>query len=81
MARAVARGVAVLAALVVGLLLAGPAFAGPASTSPGKKTTLAATGLNVTVPVVIGLSLLVVGTAVVAWVALRGGRTGRRRHL
>ena len=38
--------------------------------------TLAATGLDITVPVIIGLTLLAAGTAIVAVVALRGGRPG-----
>jgi hypothetical protein len=40
--------------------------------------TLASTGLDITVPVIIGLATLVVGMALVCWAFLRGPRSSRR---
>ena len=40
---------------------------------------LASTGLDITVPVVIGLVALVLGTVMVGWAFLATGRRGRHR--
>ncbi len=40
---------------------------------------LATTGLNITVPVIIGITTLVLGIAVVAWAFLRTGSTEQQR--
>ena len=41
---------------------------------------LASTGFDITVPVIIGLSTLIVGIGFVSWAFLRGSRAPRRRH-
>ena len=49
---------------------------GPAGTAP---LMLASTGLDITVPVVIGLAVLVLGTMMVGWAFLATGRKGQHR--
>jgi putative NADPH-quinone reductase len=39
---------------------------------------LAKTGLNLTAPIVLGLSILLLGTALVAWAVLHGSGRSRR---
>jgi hypothetical protein len=54
----------------------------PAVTPAGghpEPMALATTGLNITVPVVIGITTLMVGIAVVAWAFLRTGSTEQQR--
>lgn len=79
---------AALTLLVLGLTFAaaGTALAGSADSSgmqpvePGERTiALANTGLNITVPVIVGLSVLVLGIAFVSWAFLRGG-SARHHH-
>jgi len=48
----------------------------PTGTGPEPRV-LASTGLDITVPVIIGLTTLVLGIAVVAWAFLRTGSSGR----
>lgn len=78
---AIALCVSVATALTV-ILLAIPARAGTQDTEhPVVKlhgTILASTGLNVATPVIIGLCLLAVGLAFVAWAFLRGSSARRR---
>jgi amino acid transporter len=50
----------------------------PVSQGARPDLTLASTGLDITVPVIIGLSTLVVGMALVCWAFLRGPRSRRR---
>lgn len=52
----------------------------PLPTSDSAPIELASTGFDITVPVVVGLSTLVVGIAFVSWAFLREARTPRRRH-
>ncbi len=49
----------------------------PTSTDP-EPMALATTGLDITVPVIIGLSMLVLGIAVVSWAFLRTGSADPR---
>ena len=82
--RRLGRPLTVLPVVIAAVLyLAGTALAGPIETPEPtgrpERATLAATGLDVTVPVVIGLALLLLGTAAVAFVALRSGRPSHRR--
>ncbi len=82
--RTLARPLTVVSVVVVTLLwIAGTAVAGPVETPEtgggSERATLAATGLNLTVPVIVGLALLLLGTAAVAFVALRSGRPSHRR--
>ncbi len=83
-----AAGLAVLTLLT--LLLVTPAAAaatadrmsstGPSTVPTGSEPmALATTGLDITVPVVIGLSTLVLGMAVVAWAFLRTGSAQQHR--
>ncbi|GGL84844.1 hypothetical protein [Nakamurella endophytica] len=77
----VAAALAVLAAFVTLLLCAPAAVAGGTETvtpsgsghphHPGPPVALASTGLDITVPVVVGLSTLVAGLVLVAWAFLR----------
>ena len=48
----------------------------PSSGSP-VPAVLATTGLDLTTPIIVGLSILVLGTALVAWAVLRGSRGAR----
>jgi len=47
----------------------------PADTPTGA-VALAHTGLDITVPMMVGLAVLLVGTVLVAWAVLRGSRSG-----
>ncbi|MTD13128.1 hypothetical protein GIS00_04105 [Nakamurella sp. YIM 132087] len=83
--RAVAAAAVLLASLGIWLLAVGPASAetGPVATpvpGPEEGVALAATGFNIMVPVIIGLTTLVVGLALVCWAFLRGGRRPSRHH-
>lgn len=49
-----------------------PAASTDASVAP---VALAHTGLDITVPTIVGLVVLVLGTALVAWAVLRGSRS------
>lgn len=85
-----AAGFAVLSLLAL-LLLTPPAAAATAgrlspvglpntpSAGGGEPMALATTGLDITVPIIIGLSTLVLGIALVAWAFLRTGSGQRHR--
>lgn len=51
------------------------------STSPptGEPLMLASTGLDITVPVLIGLAALLLGTVMIGWAFLATGRRGQQR--
>jgi hypothetical protein len=79
-------GLVVAAATMLSVLLAPVAWAGdqagaaePVTESPAASPTgpvaLAHTGLDITVPMVVGLVVLLAGTALVAWAVLRGSRS------
>lgn len=74
-------------AVLVSLLMVPAAWAGAdevqgqgaAVTESGAGTSagpvaLAHTGLDITVPILVGLSILIAGTALIAWAVLRGSR-------
>ncbi len=73
----------------VSVLAAGPAAAAtiwtpvtePAAGDPAPPTAmvLASTGLDIVWPVVLGLSLLLLGTVAVGWAFLATGRRGQHR--
>ncbi len=79
---------AVLALLVipVGVASAATARIGDAGgvATPSSDTpvpaVLATTGLDLATPIIVGLSILVLGTALVAWAVLRGSRGARGAH-
>ncbi len=88
--RMLAAALGVLAAML-SALLAPVAWAGdqagaaaPVTERPaGSATTpvaLAHTGLDLTVPTVVGLTILLLGTVLVAWAVLRGSRS-RGSHI
>jgi hypothetical protein len=52
---------------------------GPDPTTSPVPVVLARTGLDLTTPVVVGLSILLLGTALVAWAVLRGSAGSGRR--
>ena len=77
-------GVLALFSLALALLAAPAASAGLQEAPPvssGAPTPaplmLASTGLDITVPVVIGLGVLVLGTMMVGWAFLATGRRGK----
>lgn len=84
--RASARTVVTLGALLALLMIpVGVASAATirvadagGATTPGSDSpvpaVLATTGLDLTTPIVVGLSILILGTALVAWAVLRGSR-------
>jgi len=86
--RSASAAVLALLALPLVMLLTAPVAAaathGPTPpstpTGPGRPTpvALASTGLDITVPVIIGLSTLVLGIAFVAWAFLRTGSAHHR---
>jgi|SRR6476660_9998060 hypothetical protein len=83
---AVAVVVPTLLSLALALFVAPAASAGlredPAVTTdvnPGPPMMLASTGLDITVPVVIGLAVLVLGTVMVGWAFLATGRKSQHR--
>jgi hypothetical protein len=47
--------------------------------SVGEPMVLASTGLDITVPVLIGLAVLVLGTVMVGWAFLATGRRGQHQ--
>lgn len=49
------------------------------ATSPSGTVALAHTGLNIMIPTAIGLAVLLLGTALVAWAVLRGSRSRSSR--
>jgi hypothetical protein len=51
-----------------------PVTESPANTPTGA-VALAHTGLDITVPMMVGLAVLLAGTALVAWAVLRGSRS------
>lgn len=57
---------------------AAPVTERPAA-SASAPVALARTGLDLTVPAIVGLAILVLGTMLVAWAVLRGSRS-RRTH-
>jgi hypothetical protein len=77
-------GVLVALSLEFTLLVAPAASAGTledptvtAAVTGGRPMVLASTGLDITVPVVIGLAVLVLGTVMVGWAFLATGRRGQ----
>ena len=57
-----------------------PADPTPATgVTSGQTMVLASTGLDITVPVVIGLAVLVLGTVMVGWAFLATGRRSQHR--
>jgi hypothetical protein len=88
-ARRTSAAAALALATVITLLLVAPAAAAsgvddvsPAVTPAGPHPdpiALATTGLNITVPVIIGISTLILGIAFLAWAFLRTGRTQQHR--
>lgn len=78
-----AAGLTVLTLLALTPAAAAATLAGrspsitPTGTGPEPRA-LATTGLDITVPVIIGLTTLVLGIAVVAWAFLRTGSSGQR---
>ncbi|MEP6561411.1 MAG: hypothetical protein ABJD68_10115 [Nakamurella sp.] len=79
--------VVVVLSLATALLASPSAFAGlktesiltPEPPGPSTPMMLASTGLDVTVPIVIGLSVLVLGTVMVGWAFLATGRRNQQR--
>jgi hypothetical protein len=80
----------VVISLGVALLASPTAFAGlrretaisPRAVTPTTDPApmmLASTGLDITVPIIIGLSVLVLGTVMVGWAFLATGRRGQHR--
>jgi hypothetical protein len=80
----------VVISLGVALLASPTAFAGlrqetavsPKAITPSidpAPMMLASTGLDITVPIIIGLSVLVLGTVMVGWAFLATGRRGQHR--
>jgi hypothetical protein len=57
-------------------LATGPSSPTPTPTQP---LMLASTGLDITVPIIIGLSVLALGTVMVGWAFLATGRQGRHQ--
>ncbi len=88
-ARRMSSAVALALLTLVTLLLIAPAAAAATSdnlspavtpaTGHPKPMALATTGLDITVPVVIGITTLVLGIAVVAWAFLRTGSADQQR--
>lgn len=79
-------GALAVMSMLFALLAAPTAFAGlheETTVSSGPSTPspmmLASTGLDITVPVVIGLCALVLGTVMVGWAFLATGRQGQHR--
>ena len=68
-----------LTLMVVPAATAGVPAAGTPGVAPGPPMVLASTGLDITVPVVIGLAVLVLGTIMVGWAFLATGRKGQHR--
>ncbi|MET0865182.1 MAG: hypothetical protein ABWZ98_12690 [Nakamurella sp.] len=79
--------VAVVLSLGIAVLASPAAFAGlktestltPETTDPSTPMMLASTGLDITVPIIIGLSVLVLGTVMVGWAFLATGRRNQHR--
>ncbi len=72
-----------LAALVFagGTVLAADPTSQVARPVGGAPVQLASTGFDITVPVVVGLSMLVVGIGLISWAFLRGGSDRTRSVL
>jgi hypothetical protein len=51
----------------------------PQTPDPTAPMMLASTGLDITVPIIIGLSVLVLGTVMVGWAFLATGRRNQQR--
>jgi len=88
--RWLAVGMLLVSMLGVGVLTAGAAAAATVWTPVGEPPTgdpaapptamvLASTGLDIIWPVVLGLSLLLLGTVAVGWAFLSTGRRGQHR--
>jgi hypothetical protein len=77
-------GVLIVVSLGVALLTSPAAFAGLTQETTAVDTTdpapmmLASTGLDITVPIIIGLSVLALGTVMVGWAFLATGRRGQQ---
>jgi len=77
----------VLFSLGFALLASPSAFAGlkaestlaPQTPNPTAPLMLASTGLDITVPIIVGLSVLVLGTVMVGWAFLATGRRNQHR--
>jgi hypothetical protein len=88
-ARRMSAAAGLAALTLLALLLIAPAAAAaevddvsPAVTPAGAHPdpmALATTGLDITVPVIIGITTLVLGIALLAWVFLRTGRARQHR--
>jgi len=81
-----AVGALAVLSLASALLVAPAASASPqedpavtTAVSVGEPMVLASTGLDITVPVVIGLAVLVLGTVMVGWAFLATGRRGQHQ--
>ena len=78
---------AVVISLGIALFASPAAFAGlkaettvaPESPNPSAPMMLASTGFDITVPIIIGLSVLVLGTVMVGWAFLATGRRNLHR--
>ncbi|MGS0686610.1 hypothetical protein ACVBEQ_15940 [Nakamurella sp. GG22] len=53
---------------------------GSPTPTPTQPMMLASTGLDITVPIIIGLSVLALGTLMVGWAFLATGRRGRHQQ-
>ena len=79
--------VVVATSLGIAVLASPSAFAGlkaestltPETSDPSAPMVLASTGLDITAPVIIGLSVLVLGTVMVGWAFLATGRRNQHR--
>jgi hypothetical protein len=77
----------ILLSLGFALVASPSAFAGlkaestlaPQTSDPTTPMMLASTGLDITVPIIIGLSVLVLGTVMVGWAFLATGRRNQQR--
>ncbi len=59
-------------------IAAGPS--GSPTPTPSQPMMLASTGLDITVPIIVGLSVLALGTVMVGWAFLATGRQGRHHQ-
>jgi hypothetical protein len=78
----ISLGVALLASPTASAGLRQEATVSPRAVTPTidpAPMMLASTGLDITVPIIIGLSVLVLGTVMVGWAFLATGRRGQHR--
>ena len=77
----------VVLSLAIALLASPVASAGlksestltPETSDPATPLVLASTGLDITVPIIVGLSVLLLGTVMVGWAFLATGRRNQHR--